>query len=611
MKSLSLILLALASFASAESAVMTVSVDARMAAQRRLHSTVTIPAKPGKLALEYPKWIPGEHGPTGPINGVVNLKITAGGKQLAWSRGEVDMYELDLDVPAGVSEITLDFDYVASEGAFTSGNFATERVMALPWNTVLFYTKGQKSDTLPCRADLLVPKGWKAASALTPTQDGDRLRFPEVSLTTLIDSPVVAGAHVKVDTVRPGHQIAVVADSDQFSRLSEEQLKGTGRLVDEAYALFGARHYRHYTWLVTLSDNTGTFGLEHHESSDDRLAEQGAVQSPNWFAMLLGHEYTHSWNGKYRRPTGLATGDYDTPMVGDLLWVYEGLTEHLGWKLPTRAGMVSPEMYRENLALTAAALDLRSRDWRPLGDTARGAQILYGSPNEWRNLRRGTDFYEEGDLIWLEADALIRKTTNGAKSLDDFCRAFYGGESGKPDLKPYTFDALVEALNNVCPLDWKGFFDQRITKVNPTSPKQGILDSGWELVFTAEPNKIERENEVPDRVSLQFSLGISVNKETITDVGVGTPAMKAGIVPGMTIVAVNGRKFSSDRLRQAVTESNTTPVELIVQNFDTFRTVVLDYHGGDRYPHLVRRNGVPDLLSDMVRPHAPVEKTKS
>ena len=361
---------------------MVLSVDAREAPRRLLHAALTIPVKPGPLALEYPKWIPGEHGPTGPLNGIISLKFFAGGKPLAWRRNPEDLYEFDLVVPEGVTSIRADLDYAAADGSalFGAGNFSTEKLMALPWNVVLLYPKGQPSDAVPVRAEVRLPDGWRSACALkTEIGPDGTLRLPATSLTTLVDSPLIAGEFLKTDELRPGHFLAVVSESEASATLPKASREAVGRLVDEAAALFGSRHYRTYTWLLTLSDYTGDYGLEHHESSDDRGPERTPERDPDYTVQLLAHEYVHSWNGKYRRPTGLATGNFDSPMRGDLLWIYEGLTNYLGFLLAARSGGLSPEYYRDHLADLASYLGHRGRDWRPLADTAVAAQILYGS----------------------------------------------------------------------------------------------------------------------------------------------------------------------------------------------------------------------------------------
>jgi predicted metalloprotease with PDZ domain len=383
----------------------------------------------------------------------------------------------------------------------------------------------------------------------------------------------------------------------------------------ETGALFGSRHYRDYHFLFTLSDHVAHFGLEHHESSDDRLGERTLVDpGPRKLsATLLPHEFVHSWNGKYRRPVGLisggADGGYDTPMKGDLLWVYEGLTNYLGEILAPRSGLRSPEDFREALATDAAALDTKyGRTWRPLEDTAVAAQTLYGAGNDYADYRRTVDYYPEGTLIWLEADVLIRQLSKGARSLDDFCRAFHGGPGGAPVMKPYNFEDLVVALNSVQPYDWTGFLNSRLRSTEPHAPLGGIERSGWKLVYDSAPSEIWKAGEEEGKaLDLSYSLGLKVKDNgAITDIAYAGPAYQAGMAPAVTIVAVNNRQFTPTVLREAVqaTASGTKPLELLIKTGEYYETHRIDYHGGERYPHLVRDPEVPDLLSEIIKPLA-------
>ena len=384
------------------------------------------------------------------------------------------------------------------------------------------------------------------------------------------------------------------------------------QLVAETGVLFGTRHYRRYDFLLTLSDRMPQDGVEHHESSDDRT-EENYFLDPGLFASseLLPHEFTHSWNGKYRRPAGLATPDYQTPMKGDLLWVYEGLTQYYGVMLAARSGMMPLTMFREYLASTAAYLNDRpGRTWRDLQDTAIAAQILYSLPPEGSSLRRSVDYYDESTLIWLEADTIIRKQSNGKKSLDDFCQRFHGGENTPPKVVPYTFDDVVTAMNEVAPYDWRAFFTARLKSHGPGAPLGGLENSGWKLVFTDVPNEYEHIDEVANQeIELQFSLGLLLHGpggedgDHVLDVIPGSPAANAGIAPGMRLVAVNGRKWNPDILRDAIARAKTSkePIELLAENGDFYQTYRIDYHSGERYPHLEPLSGKTDLLTEIAK----------
>jgi predicted metalloprotease with PDZ domain len=601
-------------------APIVLRVDATSVASNVYHAHLTIPAAPGPLTLYYPKWIPGEHGPTGPINGLTGLVITANGKSVPWLRDEVEMFAFHVDVPAGASALDVDLDYIApAPGAnFTAGASTSPRLAVLSWNTVLVYPQiAGGSDALQVDASLRIPAGWQYATALeTAGRSGDEIRFESGSLTHVIDSPVQLGMILRKIEI-PSHSalkhtINLLSESNEATQTPDDFPAQYGRLVDEAAALFGAEHYRHYDWLLTLSDAVAHFGLEHHESSDDRTNEnQLREDNPRkWNSTLLAHEYVHSWNGKYRRPAGLATGNYDKPMTGELLWVYEGLTEYLGDLLPVRSGILSADDYRENLAETAANMTQHvGRTWRPLLDTAVAAQLLYDAPGASTNWRRSVDYYPEGELLWLDADMTIRSLTKGKRSLDDFCRAFYGGTSGHPELKPYTFDDIVAALNAVAPNDWRAFLNQRLTSLSATPPMGGIEQAGWHMVYTDKPNTALQYYEGRNKgADLNASVGFTVSENgTIGDVVPGSPAARAGIAPGAHIIAVNGRTFTTARLREVVKASSTatTPMEIIVRNGEFFATVSVDYHGGERYPHLERMTGKADWMEALTKPLVP------
>ena len=594
-------------------------VDLTEAPRRIYHAHETLPVVPGPLTLLYPQWIPGEHGPTGPIADLAGLAFTAGGREVAWRRDPLDMYTFHLDVPAGADTLEARLDYLtpSDAGNFSSGPASSAEVAVLSWNTVLLYPSGAPAADLTYQASVTLPAGWRFGTALPVAGDaGGRVDFQPVSLVTLIDSPVAAGAHYRAIPVALApvpHQIDLVADSEAALAMAPATEAAYKKLVAETQALFGAHHYREYHFLLTLSDHVASFGLEHHESSDNRLPERSLLD-PELIesgAGLLPHEFVHSWNAKYRRPAGLATPDYQVPMVDDLLWVYEGLTSYLGTVLTARSGLLSAEHSREALALIAAGLDYRpGRTWRPLGDTARAAQVLYGTRSEWSSWRRGVDFYDEGVLIWLEADTVIRHATGGAKSLDDFCRAFYGAPSGPPEVVPYTFDDLVAALNAVAPYDWRGFFAARVDRVNPHAPLGGITGGGWKLVYTEAKNEhLALIEDAKDVVDVRFSLGLllrdnegAADDGLVLDAVVGSPAAAAGVAPGMKVVAVNGRHWSPEVLHAAIVAARGggEPIELLTDNGEFYGTHAVDYHDGERVPHLLREDEQPDLLSDIL-----------
>jgi len=607
--------------AFAQSPLVLLQVNATDAPRNILRARLHIPAQPGPLTLVYPKWIPGEHGPTGPIIDLTGLKMSVGGHPVEWERDAEDMFVFHLDVPPGADavDVALEFLLPPNSGAFSSGGSATAQLLDLNWNQALLYPQGGKPSELQYSVALLLPKGWKFGTALKSNGHvrGGSLVFAPVSLETLVDSPLIAGAYYRsIDLspkASPPHELDMVADSAAALEITPETSRDFAHLVTETGALFGARHYRSYHFLLTLSDHVAHFGLEHHESSDNREEETYLTDEDNLMrgAYLLCHEMVHSWNGKYRRPAGLATADYQQPMKGELLWVYEGLTDYLGIVLAARSGLWTNESFREYVAMEAAELDhTPGRNWRPLADTAVAAQLLYNAREEGESWRRQTDFYEEGDLIWLEADVLIRQQTKGKRSLDDFCRKFYGGTSGPPQVIPYTRQDIIAALNEIAPYDWAEFFQKRVYAVNPRAPLGGIEGGGWRLTYTnAVPALLKARESAHKYTDMRMSLGLIVKEEDgyISDVIPGSPADKAGLAPAMKLVAVNGRRWTPEILRAAVKAAATdpAPVELLIENADYFKTCKLDYHEGEKYAQLERDPSKPDLLSKILKPLTP------
>jgi len=593
-------------------------VDLRDAPRRLIHAHLQIPVSAGPLTLEYPQWIPGDHRPTGPIDNLAGLLIRANGQDLPWRRDDVDMYGIHVDVPPGVSRLEVSLDFLATPGdtgsdmdAATSANMTV-----LEWNAVILYPAHIPVAQIPIAASLTMPAEWKFGTALSvASQAGAEASFAPVSVERLVDSPLIAGRYFRefplAPDMTPAHYLDVAGDAAQDLDLKPEFLRSVSQLVREARALYASRHYETYHFLLSLSDIVREEGLEHHQSSDNGVQEHG-FSDPRLAVLnaeLLPHEFTHSWNGKYRRPVGLATPDYSAPMKGDLLWVYEGMTQYWGNVLAARSALWTPESYRDALAWSAARLDEKpGRTWRNLEDTAVSSQSLREKHDYWSNWRRSQDYYQEGELLWLDADTTIRQLTHDKKSLNDFCVKFLavGGNTG-PEVVPYTFDDVVAALNAVAPYDWQGFLTERLQSHAGHAPLGGIEHAGYRLVYTAEPTPYEQamlDNE--KKIDAWFSLGLLVfTTGQIDDVRMGSPAFQAGLGPGTKLVAVDGHGFTGEVLKQAIGAAKTSPIELIVSNDNEFRTLRLDYHGGEKYPRLERVQGTPDLLDEILKPLAP------
>ncbi|MGB7601294.1 MAG: M61 family peptidase [Candidatus Sulfotelmatobacter sp.] len=604
---------------SATPPTVTIFVDATSAPRKIFHAKLKIPASAGDLTLYYPKWIPGEHAPDGPVIDLAGLKFFVGGKTLKWRRDLLDGFTIHVEVPAGESEVNAELDFLSPatfESGFSAGSSATDKMAVISWNQVLLYPKGWKSDELTYVASLRLPANWKYGTALpiasTTAENGEtQISFKPAPLNTLVDSPVITGEFLKVVKLAddPPTEMDVAADSAAALEPPPEVWDHYKNLVVQANKLFGAHHYRDYHFLFSLSDHVAHFGLEHHESDDSRVGERGLVDETarKLEASLLPHEYVHSWNGKYRRPADLTTPDYEQPMQDDLLWVYEGLTNYLGTVLTARSGLLTPEQARDDLSLTAAELDhTPGRTWRNLQDTADAAPQLYFAPEAWHSWRRGVDFYDEGTLDWLWADVIIRQQSKGSKSLDDFCHLFHGPPSTGPMVKTYTFDDVVNVLNQVVPYDWRGFWMERLTNHGPGAPLGGIEESGWKVAYDETQSELLRGAETDGHIATgAFSIGLDLREDgVITDTIEGMPAALAGIGPGMKLVAVNGRQYTPEVLRDALKagKTGTAPLELLVENTDYYKTYKIDYHGGERYPHLARDDSKPDLLTEIYKP---------
>jgi predicted metalloprotease with PDZ domain len=587
------------------SQTISLTVDATKTPQKLLHAHLVLPVQPGPLTLYYPKWIPGEHSPSGPIASLTGLKFEGNGKVIPWKRDLLDTFTFHLDIPAGVSQLDATYDYIEPEGGS-----ATDKLLILEWNEVALYPAGTPAQKLMYDAKLILPEGWKFGTSLPVSgQSGNSVSFKPISLDLLVDSPVISGEYFRVIDITPAgepihHEIDMAADSEAALAMSPANIKQMTNLVAESGKLFGARHYRDYHFIFALSDHVAHFGLEHHESNDSRLPERTLISPGSGMALggLLSHEFVHSWNGKFRRPADLATPYYEEPEKTDLLWGYEGLTDYLGPMLAARSGLWTPDQYHEYLASIAASLGpgRPGRTWRPLLDTAVGEPGL-GFARGWFTWRRGTDYYDEGDLLWLEVATVIHRESHGKKSIDDFCQAFHGGPNNGPEVKTYTFDQLMADLNAIAPYDWATFFNTRLDSTSPEAPVGGIENGGWKVTYDGEPSKLMGRRGNPGDV---YSIGLQLGQDgAVADSIVGGPAFQAGISSGMKVVGVNGRVYTHDVLEDAIkaAKDSTQPISLLVVVDDYYQTSNINYHGGERFPHLTREEAKPDYLDELIK----------
>ena len=613
------LLLAALSIGAAQATDLTVRVDAREVASKRVHTELTLAVKPGPLTLVYAKWMPGEHGPTGPLESMIGLEIKANGERLTWSRDPLDMYALRVAVPRGVDHLDVSMESgLPTEGAgFTAAPTSSAQLAIVSWNQFLLFPKGVDADKVSVSATIIAPAGWTVVCALeSKASSGGAYELESSTVARLIDSPVQMGLYANLIELKGSEpradikqSLSIMADSAAALAVPDEFAQGYSRLVAENGTLFGSRMYRHYTWLLSLSDHIAHFGLEHHESSDDR-ADENALSEADLrmgIAGLLGHEYVHSWNGKYRRPQGLLSPDYQKPMDGSLLWVYEGMTEFWGEVLPTRAGLITPEYFRDTLADWAGNFDTEpGARWRPMADTATAAQVLYDAPYAWQSSRRSVDYYEASVFLWLDVDAELRARSQGRATLDDYVRRFYAGASGAPQVKPYVEQDVYDTLATVAPGDWRTFIHRHLDPTGITALLGALERSGWKLAYSAETNaSIETRQKRKKETARQWSIGLDLDKDAkIIDVIEDRAAARAGASPGMSVIAVNGQKFTAKVLDAAITDAQTThkPIALLVENSDYYRTLSVEYYDGPRYPHLVRIEGRPDTLSAVFSP---------
>jgi predicted metalloprotease with PDZ domain len=589
---------------------MQIDVDASDIARRIYRVKQTIPlASGGPMTLLFPQWLPGTHSPRGQIDKLSGLKITADGVQLSWRRDPLDVYAFHLDVPSGAKSIVAEFQYLTPTASNQGRIVVTDKMMNLQWEAVSLYPAGYYVRRIPVQATVTYPVGWTAASALRGEVNGATVRYEPTDYETLIDSPVIAGKYTARHALGRDVALNLIADNEEELKASAEQIAAHKKLVTEAITLFGARHFDRYDFLLAISDELGGMGLEHHRSSENGV-DTGYFS--NWADTpgdrnLLPHELVHSWDGKFRRPESLWTPDYRTPMQDDLLWVYEGQTQFWGYVLGARSGLYTKQQTLDAYASIAARLDTaKGREWRPMGDTTNDPIISARRPKGWTSWQRAEDYYNEGLLMWLEADAIIAKASKGTRGLDHFAKAFFGMRDGDWGQLTYTKQDVIDALNAVQPYDWAGFLAQRVDRTSAESPKGGLKLGGYALTYTETPNSMTKQIEKDIKgIDQIYGVGLAIkNDGEIQTVIWDSAAFKAGLTVGMKIFAVNGAEYTSEGFKAALTQAKDPkkPIELIVRQDKSYRIIRLDYSSGLRYPQLQKTGEGEGSLDRLLKP---------
>lgn len=605
---------------------MSLSVDVTDLDRRIFNVRQTIPVAPGPLKLWYPQWLPGNHAPRGPIDTLAGLLISAdvNGRleRLEWQRDPLDVYGFNVVVPAGATQLDVRFQVLTPATRDQGRVVVTPEIVGLQWNTVVLYPASRSMANTRVQASLTLPPDWDAASALGElTRSGDVISYETVPLETLVDSPVFAGKHFRKvtlgDFTGAKVRLNVVADTAAGLLATTAQLTAHAKLVAEAQALFGARHFDRYEFLLAASEHFSGIGLEHHRSSENGVSAEyfSEWDKKQVERSLLPHELVHSWVGKFRRPAGQIVGNFNTPLQNELLWVYEGQTQFWGQVLASRSGLWSQPFTRESIAYLAAALDVNraGRESRSLQDTVYQPIITARRPLSYVSQQRSEDYYNEGLLIWLDVDTQLRELTGETKGMDDFARAFFGAQPGLAEdsttALPFRFEDVVATLQALAPYDWAGFLRTRLDGHGPGAPLQGLTRAGWKIAYTDKPTEYVKGLEERSKNSdFLFSLGMTIAKDgQLAEVRWGSAAFQAGLSRGDTLVAVNGLSYKPERLKEAIklAQENKKPIELLLKNLEHYRTVPVAYSEGLRYPTLVRIDAQKDRLTPFLSARTP------
>ena len=592
---------------------LVLNVDATDLSQQIFRVHLAIPVQAGPLTLLYPQWLPGNHGPSNPITQLAGLKLTANGKPVVWTRDLVNVFAFHMEIPAGVTTLDAEYQFLSPLDTTQGRITMTDDIIGVQWAALSLYPAGYNSRKVTVQPNLVLPAGFQFGTALeTDTKDGNTIHFKPLDLDTLVDSPVFAGRYFKRLDLNPGAKVPVmmdiVADNAEQLETTPEQVAVHRAMVQQAIKLYGSQHYKHYDFLFAISDEFGGIGREHHQSSENGVKTGYFAEWKKGEAGrdLLPHEYTHSWNGKFRRPAGQDVVNLNTPLQNSLLWVYEGQTQYWGTVLAARSGLISPAVSRDVLAATAARYDnVRGRTWRAMQDTVNDPILNARRPLGWANWQRSEDYYSEGNLIWLDVDTRIRELSGDKRSLDDFAKAFYSVNDGSFAIAPYTFDDVVAYLNKVQPYDWATFLRTRVEDIAPRAPLDGLARAGWKLVYTDVQSDVGKAADERNKTAdFSYSLGFTVKADgTVQNVQWDGVGFNAGLAANATIAAVNNKAYKPELLKAAIKEAKAgkAPISLLVKKGAVYRTVALDYHDGLRYPHLERIAGTPDRLESIYK----------
>lgn len=608
---------------------MTIAIDVRELPRKLIEAELVIPiAKQNdahQVALWYPKWVPGSHGPGGPIANIAGLQIHgSNGDLLMWKRTPGEVYRMEVQVPAGEDELHVSVRYIADQPTTTSFGhdcFGSSNIGMVSPGSLLFYQEGIKIDDQQIQAELHLPKAWRAATALPAVETKNDSKtttniqaYDTVSLRTLVDSPIMFGKYYQSfelaeDTeLSPPHTLHVFADDHATTNLNPKVVDKYRSMVSQTSRLIGSHPFDRFDILLGVTDALPKNGLEHMRSTFNVLPPkslQSAEALKGWDRLLVPHEYLHSWCGKYRRPEGMLTTDFHSPKDTELLWVYEGLTQYLGELVEARSGMMSADEFRARLLVELRnATHQQGRQWRTLADTAAASHILRAASPSWSGLRRSQDYYMEGMLFWLEADAQIRRATNNKKTLDDFCHSFFKAPRSSTLPVAFSRDEIVKQLNSVAKFDWDGLIARRVESFQQQFDPAVAELLGYKFQLTATKPTIPSATFRHSRgIDLLDSLGISVATDgKVQRVLLGTPADQARLAPTAEIIGVGKHKWSGKRLTDAVQKSSDrTPIELLITSGDELRTLQIHYYDGLRYWNLNRDETVSDLLAEIVK----------